>query len=83
MFRGLDAALDVEAVLAIYGPFKRGGLHTSDSNAAFDAALRAQAAHMGVRDLEAVDALAAGIGLRRVAEVAMPANNLCLVWRRG
>lgn len=83
MFRGLDAALDAEAVLAIYGPFKRGGLHTSDSNAAFDAALRAQAAHMGVRDLEAVDALAVGIGLRRVAEAAMPANNLCVVWRRG
>jgi hypothetical protein len=38
---------------------------------------------MGLRDVEAVDALARSIGLLRVADIAMPANNRCLVWRRS
>jgi SAM-dependent methyltransferase len=55
-----------DAVLAVYGPFNYGGDYTSDSN----------------RDFEAVDALARGIGLRLAADVAMPANNRTLVWRK-
>ncbi|MEZ5459658.1 MAG: DUF938 domain-containing protein [Steroidobacteraceae bacterium] len=82
MFQQLDAALADDAVLAIYGPFNRDGRPTCDSNAAFDASLRARAAHMGLRDAAAVDALASAIGLRLVAEVEMPANNLTRVWRR-
>jgi len=82
MFAGLGRVLTPGAVLAIYGPFRVGGRHTSDSNAAFDAGLRAQAAHMGVRDLESVDALARGIGLRNMTLHALPANNLCVVWAR-
>jgi hypothetical protein len=77
MFAGLDA------VLAIYGPFHRGGAPTSVSNAQFDAQLRSRDPGMGVRDLEAVQALATDIGLRCVADVALPANNACLVWRRA
>ncbi len=83
MFAHLDAVLEGDAVLAVYGPFNYGGAFTSHGNAAFDAALRERAPHMGLRDAEAVDALAASIGLRRVADVAMPANNRTLVWRRG
>lgn len=82
MFAGLDRALDADATLVIYGPFNVGGRYTSASNAAFDLALKAQAPHMGLRDVAAVDALAAAVGLHRVADVAMPANNRCLVWRR-
>lgn len=82
MFERLDGALEADAVLAIYGPFNYRGEFTSDSNAAFDAALRARAAHMGLRDAEAVDALATGIGLQLVADVAMPANNRTRIWRR-
>ena len=37
---------------------------------------------MAIRDIEAVDALAAKIGLRLIADVVMPANNQTLVWRR-
>lgn len=82
LFAGLDRVLTADAVLAIYGPFHYRGRATSDSNARFDASLRAQASHMGIRDAEAVDRLAAGIGLEPVADVAMPANNRCRVWRR-
>ncbi len=37
----------------------------------------------GIRDFEAVDALAAAQGLRLVEDCAMPANNQTLVWRRA
>ena len=70
-------------VLAVYGPFNYGGDFTSDSNRAFDASLRARDPRMGLRDFEAVDALARGIGLELIADIAMPANNRSLVWRRG
>jgi len=82
MFAGLDRVLAADAVVAIYGPFNVGGRFSSDSNAAFDADLKARAAHMGLRDVEAVHALARSIGLLPLADIAMPANNRCLVWRR-
>lgn len=69
-------------VFAAYGPFNYGGNFTSDSNRAFDASLRARDPRMGIRDFEAVEALARGAGLSLVDDVAMPANNRCLVWQR-
>lgn len=83
LFDGLDRVLGADATVIAYGPFNRGGDYTSDSNAAFDAALRARDPASGLRDAEAVDALAAGIGLRLIEDAAMPANNRCRVWRRG
>jgi hypothetical protein len=83
MFAGLDYALDADASLIVYGPFKRHGEHTSASNAEFDADLRRRNPAMGVRDLEAVAALAEGIGCGTPIEIAMPANNRCVVWQRG
>ena len=82
-FAGLDNVLAEQATLVVYGPFNYGGQFTSDSNRAFDASLRARDAKMGIRDFESIDALARGIGLRLVEDVAMPANNRCLVWRRA
>ena len=82
-FAGLANVLAEQATLVIYGPFNYGGQFTSDSNHAFDASLRARDAKMGIRDFESIDALARGIGLRLVEDVAMPANNRCLVWRRA
>jgi hypothetical protein len=69
-------------VLVVYGPFNYGGAYTSDSNREFDGWLKARDRRSGIRDFEAVDALANTIGLRRVADLAMPANNRCLAWRR-
>jgi cyclopropane fatty-acyl-phospholipid synthase-like methyltransferase len=82
LFAGLAGVLAEDARLAIYGPFNYGGRYTSDSNAQFDAWLKQRGAHQGIRDFEAVDALAAGIGLVLAEDRAMPANNRCLVWRR-
>lgn len=83
LFAGLNAVLAADATLAIYGPFNYGGRFTSESNAAFDRSLRARAAHMGIRDFEAVSGLAEAIGFRLVADVAMPANNRTLIWKRS
>ena len=82
LMRGASALLPEGAPLVLYGPYKRGGAHTAPSNAAFDADLRTRNAAWGVRDLEAVAALATanGFGPPRVTE--MPANNLTVVFRR-
>jgi hypothetical protein len=77
LLAGADAG-----VLVVYGPFNRGGAYSSDSNRDFDAWLKARDPRSGIRDFEAVDALARGAGLRLVDDVAMPANNRCLAWRR-
>ena len=82
-FAGLDTMLAADATLVVYGPFNYDGEFTSDSNRAFDASLKARDPRMGIRDVEAVDALAQAIGLRLLDDVAMPANNRCRVWRRG
>ena len=70
------------AVVIVYGPFNEGGRYTSDSNAVFDRWLKERGAHMGIRDVEAVVGLAGRVGFRLEADVGMPANNRCLVWRR-
>jgi len=81
-FEGVDAVLATDGVLAAYGPFNYGGEYTSDSNREFDAWLKARDKRSGIRDFEAVDALAREIGLTLMDDVAMPANNRTLVWRR-
>ena len=80
-FAGLPRVLERGGVLAVYGPFRYGGQFTTDSNAAFDAMLRERDPQSGLRDFEAVNALAEGVGLKLEADHAMPANNQLLVWR--
>jgi cyclopropane fatty-acyl-phospholipid synthase-like methyltransferase len=81
LFATLPRVLAPGAVVVVYGPFNVGGRFTADSNAAFDASLRAGDPASGIRDLEAVQALASEAGLAFVADIAMPADNRCLVWR--
>lgn len=81
-FEGIGEVLEPGGVLAVYGPFNYNGAYTSESNARFDAWLKARDQASGVRDFEAVDALARGQGLVLQQDIAMPANNRTLVWRR-
>jgi hypothetical protein len=82
-FAGVGQILQPQGgVLAVYGPFNYRGAYTSASNREFDEWLRGRDPRSGIRDFESVDALARGIGLQRVADIAMPANNRTLVWRR-
>jgi cyclopropane fatty-acyl-phospholipid synthase-like methyltransferase len=82
LFEGIGEVLETDGVLAIYGPFNYNGTFTSESNARFNAWLKARNPASGVRDFEAVDALARARGLMLQQDVAMPANNRTLLWRR-
>ena len=82
-FRGVGALLGADGVLCVYGPFRYAERYTSVSNEAFDRYLQERDAASGIRDFEAVDALAARAGLRLEADHDMPANNRLLVWRGG
>jgi hypothetical protein len=79
---GVGRNLTTPGVFVLYGPFRFEGQHVSQSNVEFDASLRARDASWGVRDAEAVVALAEAAGLRLDETVPMPANNHCLVFRR-
>lgn len=83
LFARLPALTAPGAKLAVYGPFNYGGAYTAPSNAEFDAWLKARDPRSGIRDFEAVDALAREAGFALLAEVAMPANNRCLIWQRA
>jgi SAM-dependent methyltransferase len=83
LFRGAGRTLRSGGVLVIYGPFRIGGAHTAPSNQAFDEELRARDPRWGVRDLEALQAVAAEHGLALEERVPMPANNQTLIFRRA
>lgn len=83
LMRGAARVLPEGGLLFLYGPFREGGRHAAPSNADFDADLRLRDPAWGVRDLEAVTRAAEACGLRPEARIAMPANNLSLIFRRG
>lgn len=83
LLAGAGRLLRKNGRLFVYGPFKRGGVHTAPSNAAFDATLRAENPAWGVRDIDNLDALAQAAGLARAEVSSMPANNLVLAFARA
>ena len=82
LFAGLPMLMALDALFIAYGPFNYNGDFSSDSNRHFDGWLKARDPRSGIRDFEAVDALAQASGMVLHEDVAMPANNRCLVWRR-
>lgn len=82
LIAGAARQLPPAGILYLYGPYKRGGVHTAPSNAQFDASLRTWNPAWGVRDLEAVAALGVAVGFSEPSITSMPANNLSLVFRR-
>ena len=82
LFAGAARALAPGAPLVTYSPYRFGGAFTADSNAAFDADLRARDPRWGVRDIDDLTALAASHAIARVETVELPANNHALIWRR-
>jgi Protein of unknown function (DUF938) len=83
LMRGARRTLAAGGLLFLYGPYKRGGAHTAASNAEFDRSLQARDPRWGVRDMEAVVALAAQHELSLLREFPMPANNLSLAFTRN
>jgi SAM-dependent methyltransferase len=82
LLSGAGRYLRADGRLFVYGPFMRDGAHTAPSNEAFDATLRAENPEWGVRDTRDLRALADAAGLTLDEILAMPANNLVLVFTR-
>lgn len=83
LIRGAGMILRRGGRLFLYGPFKRDGAHTALSNEAFDASLKERDVNWGVRDLDReIIPLADAAGLAPHAVIAMPANNLSVVFSK-
>ena len=82
LMAGAARYLSRHGALITYGPYLERDLPTSPGNQAFDESLRQRDPAWGIRALEDVVHQAALAGLRLHERVAMPANNLLLVFRR-
>lgn len=83
LLRGSSRILAAAGLLCLYGPFRVAGKHTSASNRAFDAQLRAMNSEWGVRDLDEVASAARAFNLELERTFEMPANNLIAVFRKS
>jgi len=83
LMRGAARLLPPGANLFLYGPYIEHGIPTAPSNLAFDHSLKSRNPAWGIRHLDDVSALAAQHGLTLAERIAMPANNLVLMFRKG
>jgi cyclopropane fatty-acyl-phospholipid synthase-like methyltransferase len=79
---GCGSCLGEGGHLVVYGPFNYNGDFTSESNARFDAMLKASGQGAGIKDFEWLDGLAQAAGMSLQADIEMPANNRSLVWKK-
>ena len=82
LMQGAARHLQPAGRLIVYGPFVVPDAPTAPSNQAFDADLRRRDPAWGLRTLDAVEAEAGAAGLILRERIAMPANNLLLVFAR-
>lgn len=75
--------LSDDAPLLIYGPFVEAGVDTAPSNVAFHLNLVSRNPEWGLRDVSDVERMAQGAGLALTSRIAMPANNLMLIFRKS
>jgi len=80
LIRGAAAVLGEGGQLLLYGPYRFAGAFTTESNAEFDQWLKARDPASGVRDFEAVVAVAETAGLVLEGNQAMPSNNQLLAF---
>ena len=83
LLRGAKHILPPAGLLCLYGSFRVAGKHTSASNRAFDAQLRAMNSEWGVRDLDAVSTEARAYNIELARTFEMPANNLIAIYRKS
>jgi hypothetical protein len=82
LMRGAARHLAVHGMLVTYGPYLVDGVATAPGNLIFDESLRARNPAWGIRRLADVAHEAAAAGLRLREQIAMPVNNLMLVFER-
>ncbi len=82
LFAGVGQLLPSAGRFLLYGPFNYNGCYSSESNARFDAWLKARDPQSGIRGFEALEMLGRKAGLEFVENFTMPANNQLLYWRK-
>jgi len=82
LMAGAGRLLPSGGMLFLYGPYIEPGVETAPSNVAFDLDLKRRNPAWGIRNLDDVTALAGQHGLGLYERVAMPANNLSLIFRK-
>jgi SAM-dependent methyltransferase len=83
LMAGAARVLPPGGLLFLYGPYIERDVETAPSNLGFDQSLRRRNPAWGIRHLDEVAALAAARGLALSERIAMPANNLSLIFRRA
>ena len=82
LFKGAGKLLNKGQFLILYGPFKIGNKHTSQSNYFFDNSLKLQNNLWGIRNLEEVNEEAKKNGFLQEEIISMPANNFSIIYRK-
>ena len=83
LFKGAGKLLNRGNFLMLYGPFKIGNEHTSQSNYVFENSLKMQNDLWGIRNLEEVNDEAGNNGFFQEDIFMMPANNFSVIYRKG
>jgi len=83
LFKEAGKLLNCGQFLILYGPFKIGNKHTSQSNYIFDNSLKMQNEFWGIRNLEEVTDEAKKNGFFQEDIIMMPANNFSIIYRKA
>ena len=82
LFKESGKLLKSGRFLILYGPFKIGNKHTSQSNYFFDNSLKMKNESWGIRNLEEVNDEAKKNGFFQEDIISMPANNFSIIYRK-
>ncbi|MHB1303636.1 MAG: DUF938 domain-containing protein [Acidiphilium sp.] len=82
LMSGSGRLLPAGGILFLYGPYIEPDIETAPTNLAFDLDLKARNPAWGLRRIDEVRALATQHRLEFSERVAMPANNLALIFRK-
>jgi cyclopropane fatty-acyl-phospholipid synthase-like methyltransferase len=82
LMAGAGLLLTPGGKLFLYGPYIEADAPTAPSNLAFDESLKARDPAWGIRHLDEVTALAVAHGLTLAERIAMPANNLIVIFEK-
>ncbi len=82
LFKESGKLLEKGQFLMLYGPFKIGNKHTSQSNYFFDNSIKMKNDLWGIRNLEKVNDEAKKGGFFQENIINMPANNFLIIYRK-
>jgi len=82
-FRHSAETLNLNGLLAMYGPFKEQDQYSSDGDLQLDLMLKSENNYFGLRNLEDLYDTAAAYGFMSASKIDLPANNKLVFWARS